>query len=913
MSGGFFRGTSADQDTRFSNKQAKLLKSQKFAPELDQLVDGTKVKMDVIKPWIATRVTELLGFEDEVLIGFIYELLEKKDVNGKEVQIQITGFMEKNTGKFMRELWGLLLSAQKNASGVPQQFLDAKEEEIRKKKVETDRITHEIQKKKEAEQEKQKKLDDEIDKLKAMEDASQPDNLKGSGERNGLRGKNRISRSPHSEEHSPTAERIIRSTSISKSNSISRSYSGDRHKSRSISRSPQSRGRSISPDKRYRSPRRRSLSPRRKISPRRSRSPLRRRSPYSRRRSPSYSRRRSPSYSRRRSPSPRRRRSPSLRRRRSPTPVGRRSPSPRRRRSPSIVRRSSVSPVTRRSSPPMRRRSPPIRRRSPSPARRRSPIPFRRRSPNPSRYRSPTSRWRSPSPPRRRSPSPLRRRSPLRSPRPRRRSPLRPPRQIYRSGSPYGSRSPVRRRRRSLSRDHDVRANGVRSRRYHDDYVSERTRGKESPAPEREDFEHSAGGHDGLVTVKSQLPISLRSPQRDRSDARRKVPVLLPSHENSPSHSGSSVHTGKSSPSEDRSMSEGPLRNTRERVTPSDSESPVRQRREFGAHPERLEPVREEGNRYSRVDGIERNESSRNRIKHSPRARGHGNIARKDLLNEEFSPERLGHPQAGAAHDRLDDRDIRTKDREKKSEKASLRIDRPVSPANDLPHVTKEIQYIPGSVEVVRVSHDSDPDEHPSVKQQSSPSTNNLHTSHPSQNVLEGGLVEPTENTRKSIKRVDVISKNTSTIIDSDSEIEKNKRKDVERRKHKRQDRHHVASDDDTSDDSHIDERKEAKRRRKEEKKMRKEEKRRRREERHRRKEERRASKLKSKTVDTVAPPLEFGKDRSDADDSDDRVASKINSHSSDVEEAESEQKKLEIELRKKALESLRAKKAINS
>lgn len=58
-----------------------------------------------------------------------------QEVNGKEVQIQITGFMEKNTGKFMKELWTLLLSAQKNASGVPQQFLDAKEEEIKKKKV----------------------------------------------------------------------------------------------------------------------------------------------------------------------------------------------------------------------------------------------------------------------------------------------------------------------------------------------------------------------------------------------------------------------------------------------------------------------------------------------------------------------------------------------------------------------------------------------------------------------------------------------------------------------------------------------------------------------------------------------------------------------------------------------------------
>lgn len=38
----------------------------------------TKVKMDVMKPWIAKRVTELIGFEDEVLINFIYGLLERK-------------------------------------------------------------------------------------------------------------------------------------------------------------------------------------------------------------------------------------------------------------------------------------------------------------------------------------------------------------------------------------------------------------------------------------------------------------------------------------------------------------------------------------------------------------------------------------------------------------------------------------------------------------------------------------------------------------------------------------------------------------------------------------------------------------------------------------------------------------------
>ena len=41
-------------------------------------VDTTKIKMDVMKPWIAKRVTELLGFEDEVLINFVYGLLEAK-------------------------------------------------------------------------------------------------------------------------------------------------------------------------------------------------------------------------------------------------------------------------------------------------------------------------------------------------------------------------------------------------------------------------------------------------------------------------------------------------------------------------------------------------------------------------------------------------------------------------------------------------------------------------------------------------------------------------------------------------------------------------------------------------------------------------------------------------------------------
>ncbi|CAK8543532.1 unnamed protein product [Lathyrus sativus] len=117
-------------------------------------------------------------FESVVLVKMLLKLVMMQKVNGKEVQIQITGFMEKNTGKFMKELWTLLLSAQKNASGVPQQFLDAKEEELMKKKAENDRISTEIQRKRDKEskeimEERLKKLDGGLD-AKENDTASDP-------------------------------------------------------------------------------------------------------------------------------------------------------------------------------------------------------------------------------------------------------------------------------------------------------------------------------------------------------------------------------------------------------------------------------------------------------------------------------------------------------------------------------------------------------------------------------------------------------------------------------------------------------------------------------------------------------------------------------------------------------------------
>lgn len=37
-----------------------------------------KVNLDILKPWIATRLQELLGIEDDVVVAFVFNQLEEK-------------------------------------------------------------------------------------------------------------------------------------------------------------------------------------------------------------------------------------------------------------------------------------------------------------------------------------------------------------------------------------------------------------------------------------------------------------------------------------------------------------------------------------------------------------------------------------------------------------------------------------------------------------------------------------------------------------------------------------------------------------------------------------------------------------------------------------------------------------------
>lgn len=53
----------------------------------------------------------------------------------KAIQIQLTGFLDKDTPQFCKTLWNLLLSAQSNPSGVPKELLEAKKLELIQEKV----------------------------------------------------------------------------------------------------------------------------------------------------------------------------------------------------------------------------------------------------------------------------------------------------------------------------------------------------------------------------------------------------------------------------------------------------------------------------------------------------------------------------------------------------------------------------------------------------------------------------------------------------------------------------------------------------------------------------------------------------------------------------------------------------------
>ncbi|KNZ80113.1 PWI domain-containing protein [Termitomyces sp. J132] len=107
----------------------------KFPPEFEKKVDMRKVNIAVIRPWIAKKIVELVGFEDEVVVEYAMGLLEDESQptpDPKKMQINLTGFLTKDTPVFMTALWKLLLEAQDDVAGVPRTFVEEKKAEMRR-------------------------------------------------------------------------------------------------------------------------------------------------------------------------------------------------------------------------------------------------------------------------------------------------------------------------------------------------------------------------------------------------------------------------------------------------------------------------------------------------------------------------------------------------------------------------------------------------------------------------------------------------------------------------------------------------------------------------------------------------------------------------------------------------------------
>ena len=55
----------------------KRLKATKFPPEFDTKVDIQKVNIDLMKKWIAGKITDILGDEDDVVVETCYNMIEQ--------------------------------------------------------------------------------------------------------------------------------------------------------------------------------------------------------------------------------------------------------------------------------------------------------------------------------------------------------------------------------------------------------------------------------------------------------------------------------------------------------------------------------------------------------------------------------------------------------------------------------------------------------------------------------------------------------------------------------------------------------------------------------------------------------------------------------------------------------------------
>eukprot|EP00793_Prasinoderma_coloniale_P001685 PRCOL_00003490-RA len=120
------QGTGAST-ARFRDKaQAALRDKAQFSSALDAKIDFSKVvaRIDDVRVWVEAKLKDTLGVEDDVVEEMVMGLLQEGGKQGpdpKVMQVSLSGFLEKNAKRFMRDLWKYLkdVAEGKTAAAAP--------------------------------------------------------------------------------------------------------------------------------------------------------------------------------------------------------------------------------------------------------------------------------------------------------------------------------------------------------------------------------------------------------------------------------------------------------------------------------------------------------------------------------------------------------------------------------------------------------------------------------------------------------------------------------------------------------------------------------------------------------------------------------------------------------------------------
>ncbi|KXL41361.1 MAG: hypothetical protein FE78DRAFT_156583 [Acidomyces sp. 'richmondensis'] len=119
-----------------TNVDERALKKTKFPPEFSHKVDVQKINLPVIQKWISDELAKILNTEDDVLTTTVCNYLEESRYpNIKQIQQNLSGFLDADAPRFSLELWKLCLSAQASPQGIPKELLEAKKAELLQERV----------------------------------------------------------------------------------------------------------------------------------------------------------------------------------------------------------------------------------------------------------------------------------------------------------------------------------------------------------------------------------------------------------------------------------------------------------------------------------------------------------------------------------------------------------------------------------------------------------------------------------------------------------------------------------------------------------------------------------------------------------------------------------------------------------